>query len=179
MLTDPKEILEYEQNKRDLTHEELNFSESRIGELSDEFTRLEVQIAAILFAFMGFFVGVFTNLVDKPAPSFSSLGISSVKMIITFVFFFLMLSLSFGLVHIKRKEYFWCDIMVKRANRYLKWESATKKDVSLEQAIEYHEGTMDRGHISSSPTWTWVLQTTSLGIAVLGIFILLMIFLFH
>ena len=189
-LIDPREILEYEQSKRDSTQENLLVSERRIGELSDEFTRLEVQIATILFAFMGFFTSSF-GAITNPTPSvagtvativvplFSPMGTSFVKITIAFVFFFLMLSLSFGLVHIKRKEFWWCGMMERRVSRHLKWEAATTKDVTIEQAIEYHAGTTDGTHISSSPKWTWVLQTISLGIAVLGIFTLLMVFLFH
>ncbi len=172
------EIIDLKKSSRNLTHENLLASEKRVGELSDEFTRLEVQISAILFAFMGFFSGFF-NATREENLATVILRKSSVKVIVVLVFSSLILSLVCGLVHIKRKEYFWCGQMRKRNLRFRKWEQTVKNtDISLEQALAYHEGTANGSDIEESPNWTWVLQTISLGIAVIGIFILLMIFLF-
>ncbi len=162
---------------RNSTHENLIFASRRGCELSDEFTRLEVQIATILFAFAGLFVGFFHGQ--------SIVGLSDGALLILRLgfatsLFFLIASLLFGLLHIKRKEKFWDDILADRDARYRVWCDAIRADGDFEEAHSFHIG-VSRGHtgINRSPTWTWVLQTIFLGIAVAELFTLAMVFLFR
>ena len=53
-ITEEQEI-ENAKSNRDILHIEKMTSQSRCSELADEFTRLEVQVAAILVAFAGAF----------------------------------------------------------------------------------------------------------------------------
>lgn len=171
---DKDECARYYRNK---SFETAESASRRGGELSDEFTRLEVQIATILLAFTSLFLGFFT----KTSIGFSSLiVIFSLKLIFSSGIFFLILSLVIGMLHIKRKEMFWGDALHVRAARHKNWATTVKRDYTFEQGLAFHNGTnAGRDIIVSSPKWTWILQTICLGIAVVELFILFLVFLFH
>ena len=172
-----KEKIECAKDCRDITHEKILFAERRSSELADEFTKLEVQIATILFAFMGLFLDSFV----KGLTGYSSLGVTMMKITFSFIFFFLIMSLAFGLIHIKRKEKFWDGFIIQRVSRFLKWEEAVKKEITFEQAEAFHKGTAqgNLGAISYSPIWTWLIQTICLGISISLLFVLFLVFIFH
>jgi hypothetical protein len=176
MMTEP-EKLEFAKNNRNLFSEKLTSAEKRTAELADEFTKLEVQIATILFAFMGLFSESFI----EGLKGYSSTGIIVMKLAFALIFFFLILSLSLGLVHIKMKEKFWDAFLIQRNNRFAKWEEVVKTTATFEQAEAYQKGTVlgNGASIISSPSWTWILQTIFLGISVLILFVIFMVFLFH
>lgn len=148
----------------------------RIAHLADEFTRLEVQIATILFAFSGIFVGLF----DESLLGFSPFGLLSLKFSFALVLFFLILSLAFGLIHIKRKEKFWEEMYGMNVVRYNKWRNVVQnKEISLKEGEAFHLGTVrDGGLTASTPDWTWILQTITLGIAVLLMFCIALVVIF-
>ena len=159
------------------THENLLFASSRGCELSDEFTRLEVQIATILFAFAGLFVGFFHG---QSTSELSDAAILMLRLAFASSLFFLIASLLFGLLHIKRKEKFWGDVLGDRDARYRIWSEIIKSDGDFGEAHAFHVG-VSRGHtgLNASPMWTWVLQTIFLGVAVAELFTLAMVFLFQ
>lgn len=164
-------------NYRDISFLGMETASRRGGELSDEFTRLEVQIATILTAFATLFLSNFANITKE--KTFSDIILFGLKLMFSSSLFFLILSLIMGLLHIKRKEQFWDDAMHMKSVRHKKWLSTIKKENAFEQAMSYHEGTaMERGVVIHSPKWTWILQTICLGIAVIQLFALFLIFLF-
>jgi hypothetical protein len=173
----PREEVACARDFRDITHENLQHSSGRGSELADEFTRLEVQIATILFAFAGAFLTTLKGAVLS--TSFDPLGIFMLKLAIAASFFFLLLSLISGLLHIKRKEKFWDEILLQRSARFDEWDKVVRKKIPFEQGLSFHMGTI-AGHdkVLTSPLWTWVLQTIFLGIAVALLFLLAVIILF-
>ena len=172
---DEKEQLECAKSYRGMLFAEKNIALGRCAELADEFTRLEVQIAAILVAFAGSFLKFFevgANLLSHPV-------LLIVKFIYILSIFLLILSLTMGLIHIKRKEKFWDDDMNAKFITMKKWNDCTKKKVSFDEAISYQTGTsLEKGNIIHSPLWTWVLQTVCLGIALGLFFVLFVVFIF-
>ncbi len=171
-----KEKLEYAKNWREVSFQKGIISEKRVYELADEFTKLEVQIAAILFAFTSFFADKFNSIF----PNFSYSAILILKILFLTAIMMLILSLALGLLHLKRKEKFWSDFFEIRDSRHRKWDESVRKEITVEEARAFHIGAAyGRGNIISSPTWTWVLQTVALGIAVILICILLTTFLFR
>lgn len=160
---------------RDITNTKQLFAEARTAELADEFTRLEVQIAAILFAFIGIFIG---SLGERMA-SLPPYGIFLIKIVLAITILCLIASLLLGLIHIKRKEIFWGDIMRTRVARFAEWMRAARKEITYEQAKAYQEGTGGgKEIIQVSPKWTWIMQTVTLGCAVTLMSLLSMVFLF-
>jgi hypothetical protein len=161
------------QNYRDVNQEKIYMAERRGCELADEFTRLEVQIAVILFGLTGIFL-------SSPFGTKLLAGSFSLKISYTSIFFLLIVSLGLGLIHIKRREMFWDDHMKIRLSRFLKWDQVIKKDTTYEEAMAFHMGTMHGkiGLISKSPNWTWIFQTICLGLAVIILFVMLVLFLF-
>ena len=151
-------------------------AERRGSELADEFTRLEVQIATILFAFSGFFF----NFFDGGEKPFSSIVLFLLKFMFASSLFFLISSLAVGLLHLKSKEKFWGDMSKQRITRLQKWLEAVERKTSFEEASAFHEGTgLQKGLSISSPIWSWVIQTICLGLAIILLFTLFLIFLFH
>jgi len=85
-----------------------------------------------------------------------------------------------GMLHIKRKEMFWGDALHFRTARHKNWTTTLKREYTFEQGMAFHNGTnAGRDVVVSSPKWTWILQTICLGIAVIDLFILFLVFLFH
>ena len=160
---------------RNLSQENVNFACRRGCELADEFSRLEVQIATILFAFAGLFVGFFS---DKSLEGLSS-NLFTLRLAFAFALFFLIASLASGLLHIKRKEKFWDQAMEERIARVRNWNQIIRNDGDFDEGYAFHMG-ISRGAegMTSSPLWTWILQTICLGFAVLLLFVLAMVFLF-
>ena len=172
---DPQQKREGALIYKSITHDNLSEVMLRISSLADDFTRLEVQIATILFAFFGLFIGLF----DETTLNLSIGNIFLMKLAFALVLFFLIASLVIGLIHIKRKEQFWCELYGQRAVRMNKWMQVLKKEASFEEGMSFHEGTMaDGGLIASTPGWTWILQTIFLAIAVGIMFILALIVIF-
>lgn len=161
------------QNYRDVNQEKIFLAEKRGCELADQFANLEVQIAIILFGLMSLF----------PSSSLGS-GIGSwslgLKLSYVSIFFLLMTSLIFGLIHIKIREFFWEGHSKVRASRFVKWDAAVKRKINYEDAMSFHEGTshgkMDT--ISKSQSWPWILQTICLAIAFIGLFVIMTVLLF-
>ena len=147
------------------------FAQARCAELADEYTRLEVQIAAIILAFIGV-------LVDK-MPTGYSFGALFSKGLFTFVLVMIMASLIVGLLHIKRKEWWWHNHVVSRAARRTVWGKTLTEDGSFQMAKSFQSGTdMGSDNVSASPTWSWVLQTVLLALGVGGLFVLQLAFIF-
>lgn len=157
----------------DISNINEQFAERRSSELADEFTRLEVQIATILIAF----AGIFLNFFNSTDVTFSN--IFMLKFIYATSIFFLVISLALGLIHIKRKEKFWDEMMNARFICLKKWLQALQKDVTYKEAMAFQHGVgLEKGNIIFSPTWTWVLQTIFLGISIILFFALFLVFLF-
>jgi hypothetical protein len=147
-------------------------TESRSSDVALEFIRLEVQIATLLFVFMGFFVNSF---VSKDAP----LNVFWIKVFLSGSVLSLLLSLLMGLLHLKLEENFWDMMLNQRLLRFLEWTKVTKRETSFEEAEAFHKGTaLDRGNMVLVPTWTWVLQSIFLGIGITTLFILFLAYIF-
>lgn len=161
---------------RDMSHGGQTTAERRTAELSDEFARLEVQIATILFAFSSLFITIFHDLGKTTLPT---QGVLMMKLAFSFALATLVLSLVFGLIQIKRKEKFWSDILGQRIIRVSKWNDAVKCKCSFDEALAFHEGTaLDRGIMTSSPSWAWILQTICLGISIAVLYVLALVYIF-
>lgn len=161
------------ENHRDIALSGQQSAEKRGSELADEFTRLEVQIAAILFVFAGFFEKFTNNAVLSPIVLFVLKCFFALSLIL------LITSLALGLLHIKRKEKFWDEISNQRFVRHKKWSEAVKGRVTYEEAEAFHTGTgLERGNMLRSPLWTWAIQTTCLAVAVVLLFTLFLVYIF-
>jgi len=171
----PQEIRENTRDIRDIMHSNQLSAEQRTSLLADEFTRLEVQIATVLFAFSGIFWSSFSdNLGD-----FSLTAIFVMKISFSFALLSLIGSLTLGLLHLKSAEKFWDTVLHQRIIRLKQWNKVARKEVSFEQADAYHQGTaMEQGSILYSPSWTWIMQSIFLGISILLLYALAMVFLF-
>jgi hypothetical protein len=167
------------QNARDIqrvTQERSLWAEQRNSAIADEFIRLEVQIATIIFAFASLFV---VNFSGSGVESISDSALLLMKLSFVFSMFCLLLSLAFGLLHLKAHEGFWDTMLKQRLLRHKKWCEVTEKDVSFEVARAYHDGTaLGDNVVVSAPEWTWILQTVFLALGVTTLFILSVIFLF-
>lgn len=73
-MTDDEKIQCAKDNK-DVTLQKQLFAERRSSELADEFTKLEVQVATILFAFLGLFLDSFI----KGLSGYSHFGVVIMK----------------------------------------------------------------------------------------------------
>ena len=161
-------------NNRDMFNIRLAAAEKRTGELADEFTKLEVQIAIILFSAMGLFLKWENgkDLISSPND----------KVILVLIFATLLLSLALGLLHIKLKEKFWERLLTQRDARFMKWKEVVEgegKIVTFGEAAAFEKGSAIGGNpIVTSADWTWILQTICLGIPVILMFILFMRFIF-
>jgi len=151
----------------------LFFAEKRASELADEFTRLEVQIATILLAFIGLFVQPFL----AGLTGFSGVLVVLMKFSFVLAVFAIVFSLVMGLLHLKRKERFWDAMHARRVASRAKWAELIKGLTSLEEVRAYVSGIRGAdADVVKSPMWTWVLQTTLLGIAIVLLLVLFLIF---
>lgn len=163
--------------KLDLANIDLQFAIRRTSELPDEFTRLEVQIATILLAFAGLFFGFFSEQKIQDFSYHIGLGL---KLMFAFGLFSLITSLAVGLLHIKRKEKWWSELLTGSGQRVTYWTKVFEKEATFEQGKSFAKGTaLGREGTFSSPLWTWIIQTICLGFAIVLLFILFLIFLFH
>jgi hypothetical protein len=141
-------------------------AEQSSSEVSTEFIRLEVQIATILFAIAGFFWSAFGRE--------GSLNFFWVKVAFVLGVFSLILSLLMGLLHLKRVERFWDEMLNQRVSRIDEWRKVVTHEITFKEAEAFHKGTMlNRGLTISAPSWIWILQSIFLGV---GIFILFFLF---
>ncbi len=155
-------------------------AEDRCGNLADEFTKLEVEIATILFAFTTLFFSFFQG--DK-VVQFSSSHSHLVVFILKFMFItgllLLILSLAMGLLYLKGKESFWREMFTRRLIRTENWSEVLKGDKTFEEGIAFHEGTaLKKGLTIPAPRWPWILQTICLGLAIILLFTLFVVLLF-
>ena len=161
---------------RELSSIELQFATRRVSELADEFTRLEVQIATILTAFAGLFLSYFNQKIQ----GLSLTIIFGLKFMYASGLFFLIASLSMGLIHIKRKEKWWDDMTNEKGLKRDNWIKATQGKMPFDEAKAFHNGTsLGKQGVVVSPKWTWMLQTICLGLAIILLFVLFLVFLFH
>lgn len=164
---------------RDLTHENIQFSMRRGADLSDEFARLEVQIATILFAFSGLFIRFFTDdVLGAPNGPFSEFGILSMKWMFALSLGFLVASLILGLFHIKVTERFWSKFLDIRSKRFKEWWKVIDDDCLYAEAYAFYKGTISEESVVYSPRWPWILQTIFLAIAIFFILTLATLFIF-
>lgn len=175
---------------RDGLHTNITIAERRTAELSDEFARLELQIATILFAFATLFLGQFrdgsgvasrvvSTLATSTVPTISSDGLMIMKLSFAFALACLIASLVFGMIQIKSKEAFWGEMLAQRIMRFRKWHETTKRKVTFEEAEAYYDGTsLDKGIIRDTPAWPWRLQTIFLSFAIAIFYALALVFLF-
>ncbi len=158
---------------RAIMHEKAMFSEEQSAEISNEFTRLEVQIATLLLAITGVLWGALDQ--DPPfLPGSDSLLL--LKTCFALTLFFLIGSLTLGLLHLKRTEKFWDEISNRRNIRFERWDAVVKGKDSFAEAVAFQEGTKQGGGVMAyTPRWTWILQSVFLGIAIGLLFILAMV----
>jgi|SRR3989344_1160474 len=158
-------------------HEKTIFAEDRSSQLADEFTRIEIQIAAILFAFSSIFINLFSSV---NIDAFPPIGAIFIKLSFAIALFFLLASLVCGLIHIKMKEGFWNRHIKSRHGIFLKYQDALKNKNSFEDACAYHLGVAggEMGTVRKSSVYTWLIQTIFLITALLILFILTLVFLF-
>ena len=162
---------------REICHQNLEFASRRGSELSDEFNRLEVQIATLLFAAAGLFLPFFKG---NELVTLSHGGIQMMKLAFALSIFFLGASLICGLLHIKRKEMFWDGILRQRNKRFEGWDLLMKRQLSFEEGVAFQSGTTRSSDgIVTSPRWPWVLQTIFLGVAIFIQLALALVFLYQ
>lgn len=161
---------------RELFANSLASSEGREGELADEFTRLEVQIAAVLIAFEGIFIESIGRGLDKIVASQEAIFV--LKFFYATSITLLLLSLILGLILIKRKEQFWKDAANVRSLNLREWTKMISGERTYDQAVAYQEGTKLGEVRRNSPAWTWILQTIFLGVAVSLFFVIFLAFIF-
>jgi len=153
---------------RDLSYEGLSFASRRTGELSDDFARLQVQIAGMLFVFSGLFLGYLGN-----AP------ILAMRISFAVALFCLIASLVSGLLHLKKKEFYWNATAKGRGIRLNRWQEATDREGSFEEAFAFHTGATEAiATFKASFPLTWIAQTAFLGIAIAILFALAIVFIF-
>lgn len=154
---------------RHFVYEGLSFASERGNELAHEFMRLEVQVAAVLFAFSGVFIGVFA-------------GDPNVWVRLTFaaVLLFLVASMVAGLFHIKIKEQSWNHTAKERDLEFRRWQDTIGRNGSFDEARAYEAGISRAfAEMTSPPIWSWILQSAFLGIATILLFVLVAVFLFR
>lgn len=153
---------------RHFVYEGLSFATRRGQELSHEFMRLEVQVAAMLFAFSGLLLGYLASV-----PSIWMRGAYALAL------FLLIASIAAGLFHIKRQEQAWDEVIKDRKLRFNHWQDTVNRNGNLEEARAYDMG-ISKGitEVTSAPLWSWVLQSVFLGTAILLLFGIAIAFLF-
>jgi hypothetical protein len=167
--------LQYAKVSLECNHQEKAFCEVRSSVLADEFTKIEVQIAAILFAFVAIFAKFFDS--QGGYAGYPDYIVFIIKATFGVIVFALVASLTFGLIELKRKELFWNELMKQKLARYDAWMSVLRGNMALEEAEALHKGTKHNGgSIRHTPPWPWILQTVALGGAVILTLLLLVIF---
>lgn len=168
----PQQKLEYARMALEISREGTITSSRRGSELSDEFNRLEVQMATIIFTFASLVVRFFEEGTQQFADP---ILITIANLAYVCSIFFLLISLVLGLLHIKRKEVFWDNVMTSRVARVEKWDEVIRGEAAFEEGRAFQQGTNlgGRAVVLRSPSWTWILQTIFLG---LGVFILFVLF---
>lgn len=153
---------------RHFVYESLVFAYQRGHELSNEFMRLEIQIAAVLFAFAAFFLGYIASV--------PSLWMRSA---FAFALLSLIASMVIGLFHIKRREHSWDNAAKERQLRFRKWQRAVDDEESFEEARAFDSGVSDGVRaVTAPPLWSWILQSAFLGVATTILLTLALVFLF-
>lgn len=171
--------MERAKHYKEISFQNLMFAESRSSELADAFTALEVGIATVLIAFSGLFTESFlTGL-----KGYSGGVILSLKWLYVLSVLCTVLSLLFGLIHIKMKENFWNKTLSSRQKKYNKWQEVfgSKSDDKEAEAYAYVKGVSDAGGsgLAYTPVWTWIVQTVLLGAGVLLIMLLFFTLVFY
>jgi len=140
---------------RHFVYEGLTFAFQRGHELSNEFMRLEVQIAAVLFAFSAIFLGYIAAVPNLWMRSAFAAALLC-----------LVASMTLGLFHIKRRERSWDTVAKDRQLKFNKWLETVAEEGSFDEARAYDMG-VSAGikAVASPPLWSWILQSTFLGIA--------------
>jgi len=154
------------------------WAEQRSITVGDEFIRLEVQVATILFTFSGLFLDKF-DAVHLGFASESMLFVMRLSFSLSLVF--LLISLACGLLHLKTREKFCDTVLDQRVRRYNKWREVLElKNVTFKEAEAFEKGSsLGSGLTVAEPSWTWILQTVCLAVGVLGLFTLALVFLFN
>ena len=150
------------------------FAEQRISQMADEFTKSELQIAAIIFAFIGFF----GDFIKSNFSGFPAYSILLIKIMFALSVFGLLASLVFGLIELKRKEQFWNGIMFQRIARAEIWREVLRGEKNVEQALAFQDGSKlgSSKLATSTPSWPWILQTLCLSGSVLLMLMLFVIY---
>src|SRR3990167_949085 len=153
---------------RHFVYEGLTFAFQRSHELSNEFMRLEVQIAAVLFAFSAIFLGYVAAV-----PSLWMRSAFAAALL------FLVTSMTLGLFHIKRRERSWDTVAKDRQLKFNKWLEAVSEESGFDETPPYNMG-ISAGikTVASPPLWSWILQSIFLGMAAVILFGLALVFLF-
>ncbi|MEI6480153.1 MAG: hypothetical protein WCO12_01345 [bacterium] len=166
----PDEKILEAKDMRNIIHERGLYSEERANEASIEFIRLEVQIATLLLGLTGVFWNLYSSNLKGVAIA-STAAIILIKIAFSFILFFLVGSLSVGLIQLKRVEKFWDGVSLTRTVRFNKWHDVIAKKTTFEEAHAYHEGTkIEGGAMIQTPKWPWILQSVFLGISITLIF---------
>lgn len=175
-MTD-EEKLDYAKMALEISQEGMVTSSRRGSELSDEFNRLEVQMATIIFTFASLVVRFFEEGTKQLA---NPILINLANLAYVCSIFFLLISLVLGLLHIKRKEVFWDGVMTSRIARFEKWDEVVRGKATFEEGRAFQQGTKLDGKavVLRSPSWTWILQTIFLGMGVSILFLLFVVILF-
>jgi hypothetical protein len=161
---------------RDILFQGVITAEERSAAVAEEFIRLEVSVATIIFGFASLFLSYFD---PNKLIGISPQGILMMKLAFSFSLVSLLISLGFGLLFLKRSERFWDEMLNQRFIRFKKWNQVSRREVTYEEAKAFHEGTsLEKGNLVSVPSWTWILQSTFLGVAVVTLVILTVVFLF-
>ena len=175
--------LAFTQDWREISNDEVMFDQRRGSDISDNFTSLEVQVAAILFAFCGIFVDKFTSTASAGTVAtfnFSPIVGGIIKFGFAAGVLMLIISFALGLLTLPRKEKFWKTRMERHLAQFRNWNEASRRGKTFEQAREFHAGTVaGMPDIEGTPLWTWILQSITLGIAVLLLFSVFLVFLIH
>jgi len=156
------EEIETAKDQRGLWERRFQYSQERKNESSDDFTKLVIHIATILFTLSGVFAISFLENVPLYLKLVFSLGL-----LFTFT------SLGFGLLHLTKKGDFWDEVTDVNHEGFLRWNEASKGKITNKEALKFCDG-MVKSKKTNSPMWTWQAQIRML---VVGSILLLLSFL--
>lgn len=122
----------------------------------------------------------FVNYFSKPEfANFPVIGIVLMKLAFAMSLACLFLSLAAGLLHLKRNEMFWEDIMKQRYLGYKAWNRVVRREISFKEGLAHRDGSArGDGTVIPTPKWTWILQSTFLGFGLFILIVLATVFLF-
>lgn len=120
-----KEYREFENNER-------HYADDRSNRISDSFRGVELQIAALVFAFNAVFIG---NNVFQDSSSLVS-RIFAISLLL------LAMSLLFGLLNEYMKINFWKNMSSLYSKSFRKFDQAVNIKISLKEALAFHNGQM-------------------------------------